>query len=351
MLPINPKLKFIDTDSYIIDLAEELKKGFDYSKIICFKITGDKMLQSIVPYLIDGLKRGAKVDIEGDTIFSRYKLAGSLITLPIFSLSKRKQAKALVLQQVYFTKLLQSGAKISFNNSASWFNINLYPFVGRDHRKVIFIQRGDEKICYFGATNFDEGALNDFMLKTNDHEIYDNLFKINSKEALLENQNDVSLKMADQEFILDYGNPFQSKILDTGNKIIREATKTIRFVSQLPPEFGLMIRFVRARMRGVKVEIVLPSILHKNIRGFPYIIAYLYDVIVSMIFRIKIFHTIKYFTHAKILMADKKVLLGSHNMSSIGVIVGTRELSVLLNDAEIWENTNTFIDNLIGKNV
>lgn len=341
---------FLESEDYLLDLKEELSISYSELKIICFKFVYDRMFRTILPYLEKGLADDALIDIHVDAIFSRYH-----ITQGFSEFLKRGDPKEVEAQKntrEIFSSLKSKGAKITYYHEPSWINRNILPFSGRDHRKLVFIKRPNgERICYFGAVNFDEGGHNDFMLKITDSEtlnVLENICDYNYFNSL---DDDQIFKISDQlNILLDIGQNFKSKIQETGYSLIRNAKSKIIFVSQLPSEPPLLLEFIKARLKKVEVEIVIPSKTHDQVSGFPFILVYWTMLLAQRFFGIKILYCTKWFTHAKILIADDELLLGSHNLSSTGVAAGTVELSALIKNKSFQKKVEDFVKDLTNPN-
>jgi phosphatidylserine/phosphatidylglycerophosphate/cardiolipin synthase-like enzyme len=342
-------MEFFEADEFILDLEQELNKGVKKLKIICFKLTYNNLFKKIYPSILQNLKDGAEVTIEVDAYFSRYSLSSN--NLYWFSFGKAALKEKLASRELTtaFETLRSFGAKISFLNEPNWLNKNLLPFTGRDHRKVIFLETLNSKKLYFGATNLDDGKKNDYMIKIQDSSIYDQLFEINSLEYLKDRKGDITISINDNlSFLLDIGGNLKSNIQDTAFGMMKKAKNIIRYVNQLPPEPHILFAFILARLRGVKVEVVIPAFSEKQVSGFPFIFAFIFAKLVSKIFGFKILHCTLGFTHSKILVCDDGLLLGSHNLSFVGVLSGTREFSMMIKDSKLSLEVNNFIDKLIN---
>lgn len=343
------KLQFLKSDDFIKDLQLELCKPIEEIVFIYFKIIYGNYFKKIYPLLLIALDLGAKVEIYVDGVFSKLNLVNGIFLLPVFGKSKLKQKKAQIFLSKAFTNLQQKGAKIHyFNIPDSFISKYVLPFAGRDHRKFIYIKKDDgSKISYFGSCNLDQGGLNDFMIKNVDSDLSEILLKENLEIWEKPRLNDKVIKLSDSEILMiDSGKKFQSTIYNTAIKRIKQAKQRIIFVSQLPPEPHLLFEFVRARLRGVNVDVIIPAYSHNHVSGFPYIIVFLFAKLICYLFKINLIYTSSGFTHAKILIYDERVLLGSHNLSYVGVAAGTLELSLDTDNRELLKASIDFVNNL-----
>ncbi|BDQ04948.1 MAG: hypothetical protein KatS3mg084_0466 [Candidatus Dojkabacteria bacterium] len=342
---------FLDSDKFIKDLQFELCNDIKRVVFIYFRLVHQDYFKKIYPLLLFALEHGAKVEFYLDGIFSKSNLVSGLLLPPIFGRRRKKQAKASRALQKAFDNLSKRGAKINyFNIPQNFLKKFLLQFSGRDHRKFVYVEKNNGKsITYFGACNLVRSGTHDFMIKILDSDL--------SHRLLVENLNvwhnpcteDKVIEVSDEKRILiDSGAIFQSVIWKTGISNIRNARNNIIFVSQIPPEPPLLYEFFLARMRGVKVQILIPAFKHKNISSFPYIIAFLLARLVCSILSIQLIHVKPGYTHAKILICDNRVILGSHNMSFIGVAAGTIEMSIDTSDANLLNAALRFTHRLRG---
>lgn len=351
MSNIFDKISFLESNKFVNDLINELSKKPSKIKIICFRFSYKEILQKIYPSLLEAAKQGSSIELELDAIFSRYNLVGGIMAIPLIGKRKNDQKYQEQLLSKVLDELRQYGASVRYLNEPNFINKYIFPFAKRDHRKIIFLESKGKKVLYFGAINLDEAELNDYMIKIEDEEIYEKLIKINSYEFFSKENKNMTLEISESlAFFLDIGLFFNSIIQKNAYGLIREAKKFIRFVSQHPPEPGLIFQFVKAKLRGVNVEIVIPDFRNRGVSGFPYVLALLMNIIISKIFSIKLKQCTKYYTHAKVLVCDDRVLLGSHNLSNVGVWVGTREFSVIFRNKRLWTEVQNFVNDLVDKN-
>jgi hypothetical protein len=340
--------EFLRSEEYLIDLTDELKKGFSHLKIICFKFLNRRILKTVLPYIKEGLLNGSTFELHIDGIHSVHKLESGILPMVDKELQVIELKNKQEMNEIY-SELRSLGAKIYFFNKPDWVNLNIIPFSGRDHRKLTIIKReSGENVVYFGATNFQDASENDFMLKSTKDEIFRLIDEINDQRKFAEYDEDQIRELNGHKFLLDIGNHFKSIIEKSAFELIDNSYENsqITFISQLPPEPILLWKFIQASRRKANITIILPIEEHSQITGFPYIIAYYLALLIARIFNFHIYHY-KDFIHAKILLVDDSVLLGSHNLSTIGVMAGTVEFSLESKDPNLLEKVRGFINELI----
>jgi phosphatidylserine/phosphatidylglycerophosphate/cardiolipin synthase-like enzyme len=341
---------FLDSDEFIKDLQFELCNNIKRVVFIYFRLVHQDYFKKIYPLLLFALEHGAQVEFYLDGVFSKSNLVSGLLLPPIFLPHRREQEKASKILQKVLNNLSKRGAQIHyFNIPKNFFTKFFMQFSGRDHRKFVYIEKNNgSSMTYFGSCNLDRSGTHDFMIKIVDSELSNRLLVENlnvwhnpcSKNRVIEVSDD-------KQILIDSGAKFQSVIWKTGISNIRNAKNRIIFVSQLPPEPPLLYEFFLARLRGVKVRVLLPAFKHKNVSSFPYIIAFLLAKLVCQILSIQLIHVKPGYTHAKILICDNRVLLGSHNMSFIGVAAGTIEMSLDTTDYHLLNAALQFTHRLL----
>ncbi len=341
-------IEFIPSSKYISSLKEELSQTFKSIKIYCFKIMAQGPFGEIAEELIQAAKKGADISIQADAIYSKYNVDGGNFYYPLSGKGKKINQEAINENLKLFDRMIKSGIHISYFNEPDFLERNL-PFIRRDHRKVFIIQRDLGSIAYFGAINFGIEDANDFMIKVTDHKLAEEIVKFSSLEFLKSQKTDFTYEYSNNlKLILDIGKHFQSKIQKNAYEMILKAKKEIIFVSQIPAEIPLLLRFIAGRINGATVKIILPQKQYKNIKGFPFIFFFIMNMIIAKIFGMKISHCKNGYTHAKILICDDQVLLGSHNLSTAGIAFGTVELSAIIKDKYLLNQIIRFIHNLEG---
>lgn len=340
--------QFLKSDEYLQDLTTELNYGFTHLKIICFKFINRKILKSVLPAIKENLLNGSTFELHIDGIHSYHRIEAGLFPPATKDEKLKEKARQEELQAIY-DELRSCGAKIYFFNKPDWINLNLIPFSGRDHRKLTVISRDNGKdVVYFGATNFQDANDNDFMLKVTNPDLIKIIEDINDQMKFATYSEDQERVYKENKLLLDIGNHFKSIIEKNAYEMLQNSklNSKIVFISQLPPEPILLWKFIQASKNGAEVSIILPIEEHNQISGFPFNIAYFISLFIAKLFKFHIYHY-KEFIHAKILLVDEQVVLGSHNLSTVGVMAGTVEFSMRSKDEFLVADVKKFINDLI----
>lgn len=341
-------LEFIPSRNYVDNLERELSDPFNKVTFYYFKVVAAKPFLRIASKLFEALKKGKEINLQLDPIYSTKNISGDGFYYPLTAKSKQKNQKAVQKNLSLFKKLEKAGAKITYSNEPN-FLLTLVPFVKRDHRKVVIIERMYGSVVYFGATNFTNKEASDFMIKVNDHRIAEKIAEISTPEFIQSQKHDFILEISENlKFFIDIGKNFRSKIQNHAYRMLDRAKSEVVFVSQLPAEFPLIIRFVLARINGAKVKLLLPPFKNKDLSGFPFIFFYWMNLFFAKLFGFEIAHSRSKYLHSKILICDNSVLLGSHNLSSAGVWFGTVEFSAFVKDESFINKVKDYINLLEG---
>ncbi len=339
-------MEFLSSEQFVEDLCVELEREWRAIRIHVFKISAEDIMEKLEPLLLLQLRTGCRVEILGDAIFSRYNFSPHIWKFLSSREELTKHAQIQERTQAMFARLRNAGAEITFINEPGWLNKHIFPSFKRDHRKIIILE-GKSGItqAYYGAVNLDEGDRYDFMIKGDDADTVAKLRDLSGffGSNLPARDNMCTLSDQNSTLLFDRGRPGSSLIYKTGLSMILKATDQVLFVSQMPAEFSLLNKFIQARRNGTKVTHYMPVRNHPNISSFPNIIMYWIVVMVAKVFSIKIIH-LRVFTHAKILIADNEVLIGSHNLSYAGVVSGVAEVSVRSSDDKLVQKVRDFVE-------
>lgn len=327
----NTDLHLLPAEEYVADLKSELSTAQE-ARILTFHISAQNMMEALLPELHGILERGGNVELLADAEFGKHNLTEKVwLALCSRELREKNQEIKARTSEMY-ADLESRGATVKFTNERRGLLKRILPVFKSDHRKIVTLTRENgERVGYFGGTNLNEGGKNDFMVKTAEQQVAETLHEVSKKfdKTLPERNVSQSLRENTLLALLDVGRPFDSVIMDEAGKMIDESKERLVYVTQIPPELGLLRTFIKAERAGKNVRIILPDEKHPNISGFPYGIVLALGKALLRLSGSKIkYEHLNQFTHAKILIADDTVIVGSHNLSAVGVISGITEFSM-----------------------
>lgn len=210
------------------------------------------------------------------------------------------------------------------------------PHAGRCHIKTAII---NDKV-YVGGCNLSESEL-DVMVGWQDKQTADwlgstvlHIMKTGRARAAL-HDTDTSLQLDEKtQLLIDAGIPDQSVIYDETLRLIDSAQEWLLLTCQYFPGGRTSQHLLKAHKRGVRVQIVYGHPLHQGIE-FP--AHYLYNLrertrLPKQFFEHRIRSSMPRL-HAKLLATDQGGMIGSHNLTTQGVGLGTAELALLRRDS------------------
>lgn len=255
-----------------------------------------------------------------------------------------------LLNMKMFIQFIEAGVNITFTNPPRIENSipMIGNLIGRNHQKMFII----DDVAWLGGLNLaagDFGAL-DFEVKVTKPEIVDKLAGEFERKTMSRPSKDYQINCDDQtSIIIDVGNPSQSLIFDTAIDLVNGAERSIHNISILLPSGKFLAALNNARKRGVEVNIVATAD-PKKMAAKPFqilqmvskatmkaqTILHLVDKGVSIIYYPGL-------VHAKFLTVDENTaMIGSHNLSGMGVFVGTAEIALLSKDPTLVHNLEEF---------
>jgi cardiolipin synthase len=211
------------------------------------------------------------------------------------------------------------------------------PVAGRSHLKLAIV---DDQV-FLGGCNLQGTKSIDLMVGLKDKELADWLYTLLKR---VQAKGNVHAAMANQDIrrpvdentnlLIDAGTKGQSVILDSAIDLIDSAKQWVLITCQFFPNGITAAALLRAKARGVKVEIIFS---HPTIHG----------PIGSMFHRGNMLRErlrvpADFFEgmlakedaklHAKLLASDQGTMIGSHNYVKAGVSLGTAEIALLSRD-------------------
>lgn len=346
---LQPSFNLLESQDFVHDLNSELNSLPTHVCLTSFGISSQSIMNLLKPNLLRILKNSGVVEIHGDAVFSKYNFTDKVWLFLNNQETRVRNNNIRIETQKMYAELREAGAQIEFNEEpTNWFKQYVLPVYKSDHRKLIVLTRSNgTKVAYIGGTNLTTPDKNDFMVKIIGEEITDPLYSISKYFGNNLPQNDIEISLSQGKVLFDRGNFLRSLILDNAKSMIEAAQKSIVYVTQLPPESFILKLLIKAEQRGVKVTIILPNKEHSNLTSFPYNLAFSFSKLLLKLSKSNIrFNHLNKYTHSKILVCDDEVLIGSHNLSTMGVVSSIKEASLRIENQQLLDQVTQFIDNL-----
>lgn len=333
-------LSLITKDEYLKDLIYQIKNLDSNQEVYLMTMTFDhagEQIKLLIETLNNALARNIEVTLLIDAqiyIFRNFKyLLG-----PLFYSSSLK--KTYLSGRWYkelnniLDNLESNGAKLKIINKPN--RLFSSPFKGRSHIKISLIG----EILYIGGANLVDDNHHDYMVKLENlksiSKLRDLVIDIHKKERVSESiLEDIQLlTFKDTKIMVDRGLPLSSRILSTAIQLIEASKEEIIFTCQFFPDRTILHPLYQAAKRGIKVKIVFN---HHSKHFFPLSLVQYLMFVTRLGRRLSNLQYIRNdprdrFLHAKILLVDNNLLIGSHNLVGAGVKYGTAEIALIDNN-------------------
>lgn len=303
-----------------------------------------KMIQELEAVLLKKAKEGLDIRVTTDWVSQRY-VEDNPHFIPAIKKSDRQYARKVRQQtQDVIARWTQAGIKFTFTNTPSKLS-SLISIAGRNHIKMYLI---DDTTAWIGGVNLFDHALHliDVMVRFDDRTLVDALsqqyLKVNEKKPTENYSVDFS---HNNTLLIDAGIVGKSLIYNDVLKTVDQAKESIVFASQFLPDGKLLKKLFKAARKGVVVTIITSNKDNKVFHRFPYNIPYSYlKNKIAGTDNISLVHR-ETRVHAKLLIVDDTVaVFGSHNMTRIGVFLGTEEIAVCTKDKKLVYELKQFIE-------
>lgn len=292
----------------------------------------EKPAYELTKALLGAQARGADIRIALDDF-------GYLLTrqIGLVATSWVRDPEALKSRRTLHKSLEIAGAKVTTINTNARPLRSMYS--GRSHAKIYAIN----DLGYISGHNLLETWRADTAVALNHpdavatlHDIVGGLVATGKSQTVFQGKDRrIQLPHGD-ELLIDAGKPGQSLIMREALKLIDEAEEHITMTTQLFP-LGRVVRHLQAAAkRGVRVDVTCahPSTLQRPATRF--LEEKIYNIQRLLYGSAAGYHTPEGLPtlHSKILMNEKKALVGSHNFDPMGVLLGNTEISLLSLDPE-----------------
>jgi phosphatidylserine/phosphatidylglycerophosphate/cardiolipin synthase-like enzyme len=349
-----PDFEIYDRPGYFQALIHHAESAGPGDRLTIMSMILDRsvaVISQLVEALCAAARRGADIRLVIDSysfILSEKDQPGPLLLTG--RLEDGKMGKAF--QQTYdaLEQLRQAGGHYMLLNRPERAFSN--PYAGRSHIKLaIFNDR-----VYLGGCNLDHPKYRDLMVSWQDATFADQLqtqvdhiAKAASVGQALDGQ-DLTLDINDaMRLFIDSGVRRQSLILQQAHQLIDQAKEHVTITCQYFPGGQTAERLLAARKRGVQVTIYYGA---PGTHGFLTPAQWLYNSnerlrLPAEFFRHKLAAPK---IHAKIIVTESAVMLGSHNYVQAGVNLGTAEIALLVNDVTFATRVRDYCTELCATN-
>jgi len=327
-------------DSFCEAIAHSRNRVYLQSMVV----EAGRVMDRVAPLLCSAAARGVDVRVFYDWVTNRY-LHGDIRFLPTFNFERRACERVQHARNSDLFAYLARCGVVVVETNIPFARFHLFPVMGRNHRKIYIV----DNLAWLGGVNFFDASFEtiDFMVRFDDCVLVDEL----SRQCILVNESRV---FADSVFpishlgmlFVDAGRRGFSLIYEHALDLVRNATTSVIFISQLVPENRMLdLLFVKAQA-GIRVVIITS---HKHDAAFTrYPLRYFYLAfrrkLRSMPHGVQVFH-VNGKVHAKLLIVDgREVFFGSHNFVESGIQMGTQEIAFCSKHAGLVSQLVDFAD-------
>lgn len=315
--------------AYVKDATKHIKNAKSEVFFLALVVANEQKTYALVDALLEASRNGKKVEVAAD-VFTYGDLGGFLMP----TLHRYRQSKLTTKMSHEFKK---SGVKFNWLGRAS-----SLIYSGRTHIKWCIV---DDIVYSFGGVNLSNDHIEnyDYMIRIKDKELADKL--INEHHRLVRADAggyaypSHSFSHGKNTVYIDGGLLGDSIIYRRACKLASEAKK-ITLVSQYCPT-GKLSRILKKTDSKLYYNFPYNA---KGINKFAIWAGIFFSRNVSLYKKTR-------YLHAKLMICDmpdgrRIALTGSHNLSNIGVILGTREIALETEDPEIIRQLESFVEEI-----
>lgn len=329
--------KLLNANEFYEDFLSQIKSAQQKILIQTMIMQPGPLMDQIIESICEKALVGVKVTILLDNVTYQYD-EGILPLVPTISLEYLKKYKLLRSQlNIMIEKLRKSGAVVQLQNEnklAEW----LWPAWGRNHRKIYIV----DNVVWIGGINLHEMGFCSFdvMVRLSENNVVSAWEKV-FWETRLEGQIELGNK---SRIFLDSGKSTKSWIYEGVLYEVERSNGKVVFASQFPPQGRLLKLLCKiSNRRDVEVYIsakeqyqsILDKFLLRNFEGT-----------VREFSNIKVRYAMKK-VHAKMLILDGLLIVGSHNLVETGILMHTAECALFAVDTALIGEANKFINTIL----
>jgi phosphatidylserine/phosphatidylglycerophosphate/cardiolipin synthase-like enzyme len=337
---MSSKLTFIDSPTYF----KQLVKAIDHTTAgdrIALATMAFRPTEPTIAHLLDRLRQAAKRGVTVTFCFDAFALMvddHEVLNGPLAPRGFRKTSLPYFAHMTAAIKQLKAaGVTVGITNIPKK-SLHI-PYGGRSHIKGAVVNSQ----WWIGGCNFASATNSDAMTGAQDKATADYVYELfcgfakNGSVIDTLGSSDVTRKLSENTALLvDVGVRNQSCIYDEALRLIDAADQWIVFTCQSFPSGKTAAHLARAVKRGVHVRVIFNGPDKKQLGG---VARKIYQHVSHRGLPRSLFDdeldTALPYIHAKILATDGGMIIGSHNMISQGVTLGTAEIAITSSDIDM----------------
>jgi len=245
-----------------------------------------------------------------------------------------------------YRALTDAGVRLTYTNPPRTLG-RLIPYRGRNHIKVALV----DNAAYIGGLNIEDALFGqaDFMVKMSRAAVVRAVADHFGRVAVGSSPVDEARSCDSENRLLwDGGTPGRSLIVEEAVRAIRAGTRQITLVAMYPPGGPVLDTIIARAREGSSVTIIMSPRDDRFSAHYP--VKWAYDRFRARVAAhptITVVHAAETI-HAKALLLDQRqVFIGSHNLTPMSVLLGTQEMTLHTRDPEIVAQVRAFSDALV----
>ncbi len=322
-----PQLVLQTPQEFLADFLATAKKAKKRVWLQSMNYDPSPETQAIEEVICERARAGVDVRMNIDWVSERF-FQHSFDSFPDLNpLPNSKRKVFNQRRQASLNRIRQAGGQVVITNRPSALK-SFFPIAGRNHIKMYIV----DDLVWMGGVNLvrDGFSIVDGMVKTDHVKFMEALttqfFQVNELRPIEHYAVEIHENL---ELIVDNGQVGKSLIYDKANQAIESAQKEIQLYSQIMPTGKLMDNLLQKSKQGVPVTFITSNEDDDVFSTFPQIAFYkAFRLKIRKNPHFKLQHLHKKL-HLKLLIIDhKEFFFGSHNLSQVGVQLGTEEIMI-----------------------
>lgn len=303
-------------------------------------------VQDLLEALIKASKAGASVTIMVDAYTFMMPTGGVPGPLLLGRTVRAMTAKSFRRRLLGLDLLAQAGGTVIITNRPrrSW----AIPVAGRSHMKFAVLNND----TFIGGCNLTDPSQIDLMILRRDDIVLASLLRDIVERVRVADDcsvhvalsgQDMSLQLDDNtNLLIDAGTPGKSIIEVYALQLISNASRRLMMTCQYPLSGHLLQHMQNNRAPHGSAYFYTNALLrHSLLRRLTLWPVYTYCHI--RLGHIRRHTTVNRYLHAKLLIADEAMIVGSHNFIHQGVTLGTAEIALLSTDTHLIDEVQKLI--------
>ncbi len=335
-------VELLDSRDYYQELMQRIPHVRERAHMMAMAFWADGATEPLIESLADcAANTDANVSLAADS-FSRLMYNH----LPRWMLmGKMREASDGQWQRTkrLITRLEESGGQFKWLDTPSNLKKTLF-FLNTNHIKATIL----DDTVYLGGANITGKDLSesiDFMVRVESPELADILELVLFEQEDIERSDFVLHSRNIGHIYFDSGKRNRSLIYETVNSLVAQAAEEVKLVTRFAPTGTLKRSLEQAQANGAEINCVYLrqkdiSWLYKGLGRLGILQSRRLPARPQSDMSVEQYGPL----HAKLLIADDKLVVSSHNFTGAGVLLGTKELAVITENTKLVAQAHEAFD-------